>query len=94
MRNGLIISIVIVSFTLVSGQGAFADCRSENAACVSGARSPFDSVACGSMYRSCAVHAAHAAGAAQQNANDRKHSAAAVAKNPSMPSGGGVHKGK
>jgi len=91
MRNGLIISIGIMGFSLLDAQSALADCRSENAACVSGARSPFDSVACGSMYRSCA---AHAASAAQQNANDKKHSTSVVVKSASTPSGGGGRKGK
>ena len=91
MRNELIISIGAASFLLLTVQGVLADCRSENAACVSGARSPFDSVACGSMFRSCAAHAANAA---QQNANDKKHSTSVIVKSPSMPSGGGGRKGK
>ena len=97
MRNDLIIHIGIihigiVSFSLVTVQGALADCRSENAACVRGARSPFDSVACGSMYRSCAAHAARVADSAQQD--DRKHNTTVVVKSLSMPSAGGGRKGK
>jgi hypothetical protein len=45
-------------FALVGAQPAFADCRSENVSCVKGANSPFDSVACGSLYRTCAAHKA------------------------------------
>jgi hypothetical protein len=59
---GIIIAFGLASLaTFVSAQPALADCRSEYAACVTGARSPFDSVACGSLYRSCAAHQAQAA---------------------------------
>lgn len=36
----------------------FANCRSENVACVEGASSPFDSVACSSLLRACATQRA------------------------------------
>jgi hypothetical protein len=46
---------------LVGALPALADCRSENVSCVKGANSPFDSIACGSLYRSCTAHKAIAA---------------------------------
>lgn len=75
---------------LVSVQPALADCRSENAACVKGASSPFDSVACGSLYRTCAAHHAQAA---QQQANQKRNANAPATQNAPRPSGGG-HSGR
>jgi hypothetical protein len=47
------------------GEPARADCRTQNAACIKDATSPIDSVACGSLYRTCATNQAITA---QQNA--------------------------
>jgi hypothetical protein len=49
------------SLVFVGALPGFADCRSENVSCVKTANSPFDSVACDSLYRTCAVHKALAA---------------------------------
>ncbi len=62
LRQVLVGALAIAGlFALVGAQPAFADCRSENVSCVKGANSPFDSVACGSLYRTCAAHKALAA---------------------------------
>lgn len=62
MRKVLVGVLAIAGlFALAGAQPAFADCRSENVSCVKGASSPFDSVACGSLYRTCAAHKALAA---------------------------------
>jgi hypothetical protein len=62
LRQVLVRALAIAGlFALVGAQPAFADCRSENVSCVKGANSPFDSVACGSLYRTCAAHKALAA---------------------------------
>lgn len=91
MRKVRIVAAGIASFaTFISIQCAFADCRSENAACVKGANSPFDSVACGSLYRSCAAHAAIAA---QQQARQKQNTNSTVIRSPSLPLAGG-HKVK
>lgn len=72
MRKVHIIALSLVTLAAFAGmQPALADCRSENAACTKGASSPFDSVACGSLYRSCAAHQAITA---QQQAK-QKHDA-------------------
>jgi len=69
---------------------ALADCRSENAACVKGAGSLFDSVACGSLYRTCATHQVQAA---QQQANQKRKVNAPTTQNTPHPPGGG-HSGR
>jgi len=62
LHQVLVGALAIASFFAVVGAlPAFADCRSENVSCVKGANSPFDSVACGSLYRTCAAHKALAA---------------------------------
>jgi hypothetical protein len=73
----------------VSVPPAVADCRSENAACVKGASGPFDSVACGSLYRTCATHEA-AQRAKKPNGN------VPALQNAARPggSGGGSHSGR
>jgi hypothetical protein len=89
MRN-VIFALGLASLATFAGvQPTLADCRSENAACVKGASSPFDSVACGSLYRTCAAHHAQAA---QQQAN-QKHNANMPAQNAPHPSGGS-HSGR
>jgi hypothetical protein len=67
LRNIPVVALCIAGllFVIASAGPAFADCRSENVSCVKGANSPFDTVACRSLYRSCAVHKALAA--QQQN---------------------------
>jgi hypothetical protein len=86
MRKLLTIVLMLVSLVGVAGlRPALADCRSENAACRKGASTPFDSVACGSVYRSCAANQAQAA---QQQARQRP-----VNQNPARPSGG-THSGR
>jgi hypothetical protein len=86
--------IVIVAFALAlcaeftGAPPAFADCRSENTACVKGVSSPFDSVACGSLFRTCAAH--HAQAQARQKQNAMKP----TMQNPSHGSGGGGHSGR
>jgi len=90
VRKGLIIDLVLVSLGLLVGIGpVFADCHSEHAACVKGAGGPLDSVACGSLYRSCAAHQAHAA---QQQAKQKQNKTPA-AQNTPYPSGG-LHSGR
>lgn len=87
MRKVFIVAVGIASCAIfISVQCAFADCRSENAACVKGANSPFDSVACGSLFRSCA---ANAAVAAQQQARQKQNTNNAVIKSSPSPLGGG-----
>jgi hypothetical protein len=62
LRIILVVSLGIAFLCSTAGAWpAFADCRSENASCVKGAVSPFDSVACGSLNRTCAAHKAQAA---------------------------------
>ncbi len=91
MRKIFTVAVGIASFAIfISVQCAFADCRSENAACIKGANSPFDSVACGSLYRSCATHAAIAA---QQQARQKQNTTSAVTKSSPPPLGSG-RKGK
>ena len=88
MRKVLI--IVFGLAVVASVQPAFADCRSENAACVKGSNSPFDSVACGSLYRTCATH--HAI-AAQQQAKQKQPANTPAMQNAVRPSGGN-HSGR
>jgi cytochrome c551/c552 len=76
----------IASFAAFAGmQPALADCRAENAACVKGATSPFDSVACGSLYRTCA---AHHADAAQQQIKQMQNVNKPAVQNPGSAPGG------
>jgi hypothetical protein len=64
---------------------ALADCRTQNAACVKGATSPIDSVACGSLYRTCATNQAITA---QKNARPVQKPVVQPAALPPAPSGG------
>jgi len=91
MRLGfIIIGPALASLAAIgAAQPAFADCHSEHAACVKGAGGPLDSVACGSLYRSCAAHQAHAA---QQQAKQKQNKTPAVQNTP-YPSGG-LHSGR
>ena len=90
MRKSRVVALGLVSLSVVAGaQPALADCRSENAACVKGATSPFDSVACGSLFRTCAAN--HAI-AAQQQATQLQN-----ANKPAIqvaPAAGGAHSGR
>jgi len=90
MRKGFIIGLALASLVAVTGvEPAFADCHSENVACVKGASGPLDSVACRSMYRSCAAHQALAA---QQQAKQKQNNAPAMQNTPH--SSGGSHSGR
>ena len=87
----VIFALGLASLTaLANSQPAIADCRSENAACVKGAGSLFDSVACGSLYRTCAAHQAQAA---QQQANQKRKVNAPTTQNTPHPPGGS-HSGR
>jgi hypothetical protein len=70
---------------LANIQPTLADCRSENAACIRGAGSPFDAVACGSLNRTCAAHQAQAA---QRQANQRRNINTPATQNAPHASGG------
>ena len=85
MRKVLIIALGLAGRAAFVGvQPALADCRTENAACVKGASSPFDTVACGSLFRSCAAN--HARAAQEQARREAEEAAAAAAEGQS---GGG-----
>jgi len=87
LHQVLVGALAIASFfALVGAQPAFADCRSENVSCVKGANSPFDSVACGSLYRTCAAHKALAA----QHQVKQLHNSGRPATQPSA----GTHSGR
>lgn len=79
MRLAFVIAIGLA--VLPGSAPVFADCRSENAACVGGAKSPFDSVACGSLYRTCAANQAIAA---QKQATQNRDSGAANHMQPAV----------
>jgi len=82
LRKSFVVALGFASLIAFAGpQAAFADCRSANAACVKGANSPFDSVACGSLYRTCAANQAIAA---QQQAK-QKQDAGALMQNMVRP---------
>ena len=86
MRKIPVFAVALALFLFVEFAGAppaFADCRSENTACIKGANSPFDSVACGSLFRTCATH--HAQAQARQKQNAMKP----AMQNPSHGSSGG-----
>lgn len=84
MRKVLIVAVGIAGFAAFVGTApAFADCRTENAACVKGVSSPFNSVACGSLYRTCA---AHQAVAAQQQAKQTQSANKPALQNPAPAS--------
>ena len=73
-------------FIALAGMPVFADCRTENTACIKGASSPLDSVACGSLFRTCAAH--HA----QAQANQKQNVMKPTTQNPPQNSGG--HSGR
>jgi hypothetical protein len=86
MRKALILALGLTGLAvLLSLQPALADCRSENTACVKGASTPFDSVACGSLYRSCAANHARAHEQARQMQNGNK---------PALQNAGGNRSGR
>ena len=90
MRKVLIIALGLAGLAAFAGvQPALADCRTENAACVKGASSPFDSVACGSLYRSCAANHARAA---QEQARQMHNGNKPASQNAG--SSGGGHSGR
>ena len=89
LRKCFVIALGLASSIAFAGSLAFADCRSANAACVKGASSPFDSVACGSLYRTCAANQAIAA---QQQAK-QKYDAGAAMQNMAHPANPG-HSGR
>jgi hypothetical protein len=86
MRKIVLYAFAVGLSAAPPGNPAFADCRSENAACVKGASTPLDSVACGSLFRTCAAH--HA----QAQANQKQNAAKPAMQNPSYNSGG--HSGR
>jgi hypothetical protein len=87
LRQVLVGAVAIAGlFALTGAQPAFADCRSENVSCVKGANSPFDSVACGSLYRTCAAHKALAA----QHQVKQLHNSS----RPATPPSTGTHSGR
>ena len=94
LRKIFVLALGLASLSAFAGaQPAVADCRSENAACVKGASSPFDSVACGSLFRTCAAnHAIAAQQQATQPQNSNKSVPAAPAASAQPP--GGAHPGR
>jgi len=90
MRSGFTIGLALAGLAaLGAAQAAFADCHSEHAACLKDASGPLESVACGSLHRSCAAHQARAA----QQQDRHKHNNAPAIQNAPHPSGGS-HSGR
>jgi hypothetical protein len=90
MQKGLIAILFMAIVLCANISPVLADCRTENVACVKGASSPFDSMACGSLYRSCAANHARAA---QQQAKQPQSANRPAIQNTS-PSSGGHHSGR
>jgi hypothetical protein len=89
MRKAIIAFGLVSLATFAGTQPVSADCRSENTACIKGSKSPFESVACGSLYRTCAAN--HALAAQQQV--KQKHNANVPAMQNAPRSSGG-HSGR
>jgi hypothetical protein len=86
LGKALVVALCFAGLAAFVGpQSALADCRSENAACMKGATSPFDSVACGSLFRSCAAN--HASRAAQEHAKQMQNANKPALQSPA-PAGG------
>jgi len=86
MRKDTLSVFAVGFFIALASMPALADCRSENAACIKGASSPLDSVACGSLFRTCAAH--HA----QAQADQKQNAMRPATQNPPQNSGG--HSGR
>jgi hypothetical protein len=73
LRRYLMPVLGLASLAMFAGiKPAASDCRSQNTACIKDATSPIDSVACGSLYRTCATNQAIAAQqSAKQGQNQR-----------------------
>ena len=90
MQKGVVAICLMAIVLYANVSPVLADCRTENAACVKGASSPFDSMACGSLYRSCSAN--HARAAQQQVKQPQGATRPAIQNTP--PSSGGHHSGR
>ena len=90
MQKGVIAIWLVTTAFYANVSPVHADCRTENAACVKGASSPFDSMACGSLFRSCAANHARAA----QQPPKQPQGAIRPAIQNAPPNSGGHHSGR